>query len=35
MREYGAVINYKEKLFMFYNGNNFGEDGIGLAEYTS
>lgn len=33
MREYGAVINYKEKLFMFYNGNNFGENGIGLAEF--
>lgn len=33
MREYGAVISYKEKLFMFYNGNNFGEDGVGLAEY--
>lgn len=31
MIEYAAVIPYKEKLFMFYNGNNYGYDGIGLA----
>ena len=35
MREYGAVIKYKGKLFMFYNGNNYGEEGIGLAEYIN
>ena len=31
MQEYAAVIEYKKKLFMFYNGNNFGEEGIALA----
>ena len=31
MFEYAAVINHKGQHFMFYNGNNYGEDGIGLA----
>lgn len=31
MIEYAAVIPYKNKLFMFYNGNNYGYNGIGLA----
>ena len=31
MVEYAAVINHKGQHFMFYNGNNYGEDGIGLA----
>ena len=31
MQEYGSVVKYKNKFFMFYNGNNFGEKGIGLA----
>ncbi len=28
---YPFVIKYKDQLFMFYNGNQFGHDGIGLA----
>lgn len=31
MLEYAAVIRYNEQRFMFYNGNNYGFDGIGLA----
>lgn len=31
MIEYAAVVKYKGKHFMFYNGNNYGIDGIGLA----
>ena len=31
MVEYAAVVNYKGQHFMFYNGNNYGYDGIGLA----
>ena len=30
-QEYGATISYKGKNYIFYNGNNFGEKGIGLA----
>jgi len=33
-REYSSIIKYKNKFFMFYNGNNFGEKGIGLAYIT-
>ena len=29
--EYASVIKYKNKYIMFYNGNNYGFDGIGLA----
>ena len=31
MIEYAAVVKYKEYYYMFYNGNNYGENGIGLA----
>ena len=31
MIEYAAVVPYKESLYMFYNGNNYGYDGVGLA----
>ena len=31
MIEYAAVIKYKEMYYMFYNGNNYEIDGIGLA----
>ncbi|MBT5400382.1 hypothetical protein HOL24_07565 [bacterium] len=31
MIEYAAVVPYKDSLYMFYNGNNYGYDGIGLA----
>ena len=31
MIAYAAVVNYKGRHFMFYNGNNYGYDGIGLA----
>lgn len=31
MIEYAAVVKYKNRYFMFYNGNNYGYDGIGLA----
>ena len=32
MYEYGAVVKYKNQTFMFYNGNNYGEKGVGIAE---
>ena len=31
MIEYGAVVRHDGRRFMFYNGNNYGFDGIGLA----
>jgi len=31
MVEYGAVVKYEGQRFMFYNGNNYGYGGIGLA----
>ena len=31
MIEYAAIVTYKGQRFMFYNGNNYGLDGIGLA----
>ncbi len=31
MIEYAAVVQHNGQHFMFYNGNNFGADGIGLA----
>jgi predicted GH43/DUF377 family glycosyl hydrolase len=30
-QEYASIIKYKKKLFMFYNGNEYGKKGIGLA----
>ena len=32
MIEYAAVVKHDSRYFMFYNGNNYGFDGIGLAE---
>ncbi len=31
MTEYAAIVKYDGRHFMFYNGNNYGFDGIGLA----
>lgn len=31
MIEYPYVVKYKSKFFMFYNGNSYGRDGVGLA----
>lgn len=31
MIEYGAVVRHDGRRFMFYNGNNYGVEGIGLA----
>lgn len=31
MVEYAAIVKYNGKYYMFYNGNNYGFDGIGLA----
>ena len=31
MIEYSSVIKYKDKYFMFYNGNGFGKTGFGYA----
>lgn len=31
MIEYPAIIKFKNKFYMFYNGNNYGYNGIGLA----
>jgi hypothetical protein len=31
MVEYAAVVKHKTQYFMFYNGNNYGETGIGIA----
>lgn len=31
MIEYAAVVKHNGRHFMFYNGNNYGHDGIGLA----
>ena len=31
MTAYPYVVKYKNKKFMFYNGNLYGKDGIGLA----
>jgi hypothetical protein len=31
MIEYAATLTHKNQHFMFYNGNNYGFDGIGLA----
>jgi hypothetical protein len=31
---YPFIINKKDKMIMFYNGNNFGKTGIGYATTT-
>lgn len=32
MMAYPSVVQYKEKTYLFYNGNGFGKDGFGYAE---
>ena len=32
MHCYPHVIKFKKNLYMFYNGNNYGKSGIGLAK---
>jgi hypothetical protein len=32
MIAYSAIVRHKEKVYMFYNGNNLGESGFGYAE---
>jgi len=32
MQAYPSVVRYKDKVYLFYNGNNYGEDGFGYAE---
>lgn len=32
MMAYPAVVRYKDKTYLFYNGNNYGYDGFGYAE---
>lgn len=32
MMAYPSVIQVNDKIYMFYNGNNYGEDGFGLLE---
>jgi hypothetical protein len=32
MIAYSSVQKYKDKVYMFYNGNNLGETGFGYAE---
>jgi predicted GH43/DUF377 family glycosyl hydrolase len=31
MVEYAAVISFEDKYYMFYNGNDYGKNGIGIA----
>lgn len=35
MIEYGYVFQHKENYFMLYNGNNYGENGVGYAHTKS
>lgn len=35
MREYSGVIKIKDKLLMFYNGDNYGKEGVLFAELSS
>jgi predicted GH43/DUF377 family glycosyl hydrolase len=32
MMAYASVVKHKDKVYMFYNGNNYGETGFGYAE---
>ena len=34
MLAYPSLVKIKNKLFMFYNGNGYGRDGIALAKST-
>ena len=31
MQEYSSIVEYENHFYMFYNGNNYGEEGVGLA----
>lgn len=31
MIEYASIVKFRDKKYMFYNGNNYGEHGIGIA----
>tara|TARA_Y200000002_G_scaffold383290_1_gene404922 strand:- start:9183 stop:10082 length:900 start_codon:yes stop_codon:yes gene_type:complete len=33
-QEYSTILQFKDKFVMFYNGNNYGKDGIGYAVST-
>jgi hypothetical protein len=33
--EYGCVFDHEGTRWMLYNGNNYGETGIGLAEFEA
>ena len=33
-QEYSTILKFKDKYVMFYNGNNYGKDGIGYAVST-
>jgi hypothetical protein len=32
MQAYPSLIRYRDRTYLFYNGNNYGEDGFGYAE---
>jgi predicted GH43/DUF377 family glycosyl hydrolase len=32
MQAYPSVVMFRDKVYLFYNGNNYGEDGFGYAE---
>ena len=34
MVEYPFVIKFNKKKYMFYNGNTYGKDGVGLAIHS-
>tara|TARA_B100001964_G_C14196150_1_gene583462 strand:+ start:832 stop:1560 length:729 start_codon:yes stop_codon:yes gene_type:complete len=34
MQTYPSVFKYKKKIYMLYNGNNYGKNGIGMAVLT-
>ena len=31
MISYPSIVKYKDKVYMFYNGNDYGKDGFGYA----
>jgi len=35
MIEYATIVVYKERKYMFYNGNKYGKDGFGMAVQTN
>jgi hypothetical protein len=32
MQAYPAVMQIRDKTYLFYNGNDYGRDGFGIAE---